>query len=99
MIGRSFVSMLEGGSVPIDDRFVGVELMGKRAIRKGNWKLVHMPDPYGTDEWQLFDLANDLGESRDVAEEHPDIAADLEAAWKTYADTNGVIIPDWVSGY
>jgi len=99
--GRSFVSMLDGNADPDPDqtRVSGIELFGKRAIRAGRWKLVHMPEPWGTDEWQLFDLRNDLGESHDVSDEYPERVAQLKAAWQAYADASGVIIPDWVSGY
>ena len=75
------------------------ELFGKRSVRRGNWKLVHMPPPYGADDWQLFDIGNDVGESRDVASQHPEIAAELLSLWEDYAASNNVIIPDWVSGY
>jgi arylsulfatase A-like enzyme len=47
---------------------------GKRAIRIGSWKGVQLhvsKDPDGPIE--LYNLENDIGESNDVADEHPDI--------------------------
>ena len=76
-----------------------MELMGKRAIRVGVWKLVHMPSPWGNDDWQLFNLAEDVGESRDLSNIFPDRVAALRSTWEEYAKKNNVIIPDWVSGY
>jgi arylsulfatase len=58
-----------------------------------------MPAPFGSGAWQLYDLANDLAESRDLAQQHPDKLAELIAYWESYAQQNGVILPDWVSGY
>ena len=99
MGGVSFVSLLEGHAGSDEDRVTGIELLGKRAIRKGNWKLVHMPEPYGIDDWQLFNVSDDISESRDLSAEHPDKVKELKAYWDAYAEKNKVIIPDWVSGY
>ncbi|MCA9186189.1 MAG: sulfatase-like hydrolase/transferase [Pirellulaceae bacterium] len=46
------------------------------AMRDGDWKLVRLPDQ----PQQLYDLANDLGESHDLANERPRLLATLSAA-------------------
>jgi arylsulfatase A-like enzyme len=46
-----------------------------RAIRSGNWKLVR---PVSTSP-QLFDLAADVGETKNLAAEKPDVLRDLES--------------------
>lgn len=97
--GRSFVSVLDGMGRTDSNRVIGMELFGKRAIRAGDWKLVHMPSPYGNDEWQLFNIRNDLSETHDLAADNPEKLAEMKAWWDEYARDNGVIIPDWVSGY
>lgn len=51
------------------------------AIRKGDHKLLYFWD---TKEGLLFDLANDLGEMRDIAKQQPDIAAKLEEELKAH---------------
>lgn len=99
MTGISFLSLLEGKGPTAPDRVTGIELLGKRAIRSGNWKLVHMPEPYGIDDWQLFNVKDDISESRDLSARYPEKVAELKAHWDAYADRNKVIIPDWVSGY
>ncbi len=99
MTGTSFLSLLEGKRHTAPDRVTGIELLGKRAIRSGDWKLVHMPAPYGIDDWQLFNVKDDITESRDLSAEYPQKIAELKAHWDAYADRNKVIIPDWVSGY
>jgi len=97
--GESFVAILDGDDPANGDRIVGMELFGKRVIRSGDWKLVHMPEPYGNGEWQLFNIKDDLGEAHDLAAENPRKLAEMKAWWDEYARENGVIIPDWVSGY
>ncbi len=44
------------------------------AIRDGDWRLVHF---YEDDRAELYHLAEDIGESRDLAAEMPDKAAEL----------------------
>ncbi len=48
------------------------------ALRVGHWKIYR-----GRNErtWQLFDLANDIGEARDLSKTHPEKIAELEKAW------------------
>ena len=58
-----------------------------------------MPTPYGIDQWQLFNLQEDVLESADRAAQHPEIVGRLEQHWQQYVVDNGVILPDWVSGY
>ena len=75
------------------------KLLGTRAIRMGRWKLVYLPEPWGADEWQLFDTFLDLSESRDLSSQKPELLAALKYEWSVYAEANNVILPDWVSGY
>ncbi|MNE52237.1 Arylsulfatase [compost metagenome] len=68
-------------------------------MRKGDWKLVLMPKPWGTGEWQLFNLHSDLAERHDLSAEQPKKVAELRVLWDQYAKDNHVILPDHVSGY
>lgn len=55
------------------------EQNGKQAVRRGQWKGVRLQ--VGTDQpvFELYDLSNDIHEDHNVAAEHPDIAAELNA--------------------
>jgi len=48
---------------------------GSRAVRSGRHKLLR---PRGSSSWQLYDLLSDVDETRDLAAEKPDVAADLK---------------------
>ena len=76
------------------DDWLGWELFGNRAIRQGDWKLLRLCTPVGTGEWQLYNLKDDPGETRDLASANPDIVKSLQGKWDAYAAANNVIIPD-----
>ena len=50
---------------------------GKQAVRAGNWKAIRAP--WMTGQTQLFDLSADIGESNDLAAEHPEQVKRMEA--------------------
>jgi arylsulfatase A-like enzyme len=51
---------------------------GRKALRKGNWKLVQYDvlNPEKTTT-ELYDLSTDIGEENNVANEHPDVVKEL----------------------
>jgi arylsulfatase A-like enzyme len=51
------------------------------AIRKGNAKLIYYWDTHQT---QLYDLASDLTESKDLSQERPDVTASLLSELRTH---------------
>jgi len=62
------------------------------AIRAGNYKLVKAA---GIDGPQLFDLAADIGESKDLSADKPEVVKDLSAR---YAAWNGTLEkPRWIA--
>jgi len=99
MSGMSFTPVLEGEKLDTSNRVLGLELFGKRSIRHGAWTLVEMFEPQGTGEWQLHNLGIDLAEQFDVSDQFPEQFDAMKAMWEQYAEENGVILPDWNSGY
>lgn len=98
--GRSLLPLIEGDDDPSwNERGLGWEAYGMDAYRRGDWKAIRMPAPYGTGTWQLYNLANDPGETEDLAEQHPEKMEQLEAGWTRYAQTNGVVHPDKLVAY
>jgi arylsulfatase A-like enzyme len=80
--------LLSGGTELVKrpiDRFVwhqAVEVAHPQsAIRRGDYKLLYFWD---TKEGMLFDLKNDLGETRDASKQKPEVAAQLEAELKAH---------------
>jgi len=56
----------------------------RRAARSGQWKLVDN----GGGSFELYDLPEDIGETRDLAREKPDTVADLVAAYDEWNARN-----------
>lgn len=94
--GKSWVEMLEGRtqSPRTSDDWLGWEIFGNRAVRQGDWKIGWHYQPFGTWDWQLFNLAEDPGEQHDLSDKFPEKKKELIARWDEYVKTNGVIIGD-----
>ncbi len=93
MRGRSLRGWLEGRAEAVHPAgaTTGWELFGRRAVRRGDWKALYVPGADGASRWQLYDLARDRGEVRDLAAEHPDILAELLRGWDDYSASVGVV--------
>ncbi len=72
--------------------YVGGEMGGGRWMRQGDYKAVLVAKPYGPAVWQLFNVAKDPGETRDLSKEKPEILRELQAAWDRYAKDVGVVL-------
>lgn len=94
--GRSLLPYLQNRADHIhgEDEATGWELFGRRGVRKGRWKAVHIPGPLGTNTWQLYDLASDPGETNDLAQAQPQKLAQLLSEWDRYAEETGVVFTE-----
>jgi arylsulfatase len=92
--GKSWVGMLAGStqSPRTSDDWLGWELFNNRAIRQGDWKISWLYRPFGTEDWQLFNLADDPAEQYDLSDKYPKKKWKLVALWDEYVKRNGVII-------
>jgi len=98
LIGKSWVKLLAGQeeSPRSSQDYLAWEMFGNRAVRQGDWKLRWQYKPYGTEQWELFNLAEDVAERHDLAAAHPDKVNALVALWDDYVRANNVILPDRV---
>ena len=95
LLGRSMLKMLNGKSDVVydNDTAVSWELLGFRAVRKGEFKLVWLPIPFGNDDWQLYDLSKDPAEINDLSQQLPKLRKEMIALWNKYSEEVGVVLP------
>lgn len=92
IVGSDFSSFLAGNSEQIHsaDDPIGYELGGNSALFKGDYKLVINKISQNETDWHLFDIKNDPGETKDLAEERPELFSEMIADYEAYADENDV---------
>jgi len=95
MLGKSWSEVLAGRTEsPRTDRdYLAWEIFGNRALRQGQWKLRWEYKPLGTGTWELYDLAADPSERKNLAAERPDKVKELTALWDEYVRANNVVLP------
>ncbi len=64
-------------------------------VRKGDWKLIrfYVRNDDGSDDLELYDLKNDLGERRNLAKEKPELAQELNGLITGFLKDTGAVIP------
>ncbi|MDG2005566.1 MAG: arylsulfatase [Novosphingobium sp.] len=79
-----------GAAVYPEDKAVGTELFGSRALRRGDWKITDIGDK----RWRLFNIRLDPGETQDLSDTEPKKKAAMLEAWDAYAKDVNVVLPD-----
>lgn len=98
MEGTSMLYAFNKADAPNQKKRQYYEMFGNRAIWVDGWKAValhanRMPwelnkvEPFESDPWELYHVAEDFSESTDLSQEHPEKLAELrkifdEEAWK-----------------
>ncbi len=66
-----------------------------RAVRVGDWKLVSLGS---TGRWELYDLAKDRSETKDLALTYPEKASELQQVWQGKMDEfRALAAKDWTN--
>jgi arylsulfatase len=103
-IGFGYLLESDSGSAPERHLTQHFEMLGSRAIYHRGWKAVTFhpvgpmygdglsPNaPFDDDVWELYHVAEDLSETRDLAAEHPERVAEMVALWWQEAERNQVL--------
>lgn len=107
MDGRSLVPLLEGGGSDWPDRTICIQShRGNRpwpghnaAVLRQDWKLVRpsgfgKSQPDGDASWELYNLAEDPRERTNLAQERPELAAELAADYERWFEDVSTTRPD-----
>jgi arylsulfatase len=103
-VGFGYLLAADGVAAPERHTTQHFEMFGSRAIYHQGWKAVTFhavgplygdgldPNaPFDEDVWELYHVADDLSETRDLAAEQPDRVADMVALWWREAERNQVL--------
>jgi arylsulfatase/uncharacterized sulfatase len=90
--GRSFLPVLSEGSNKTygADAGFAFEVSGNAALYRGNWKIARISLPRGDNQWRLYDLAEDPGETKDLSSREPDLFKSMIIEYKLYSEKVGV---------
>ncbi len=93
MIGKSLEQVLRGSLEKVyeENEYIGLEVAGNSALFKGDYKILKNGPPTGDNIWHLYNLADDPGETNDLAKQKPDIFQQLLKHYDEYVADNGVI--------
>lgn len=102
--GVSFRPSLGDDAAASDHHTQYYEMLGSRALYHHGWKAVVFHPParmaydgsdatrsFDDDIWELYNVAEDFSECNDVAADHPQKLAELQALWWSEADRNQVL--------
>src|SRR6266567_1043815 len=90
--GGSFLKTVSDAAAPPPQSIQYFLLLGNRAITSGTWRAVAMHKPgtaFAEDQWQLFNLAEDPTETRDLAQQEPAKLKEMEGLWESQAQKYG----------
>jgi arylsulfatase len=93
MLGDSVLDLFSGNakSPYVGADQVGYELFGMKAFFDGDWKILWMPPPFGSGDWQLYKLSEDPGELIDLSDQQPERLVKMIAQWEQYKVENRVL--------
>ncbi|MGH9186117.1 MAG: arylsulfatase [Acidimicrobiales bacterium] len=101
LAGTSFAASLTDPTAPDHHTEQHYEMAGHRGFYRDGWEVVTLHEPrtrFSEDRWELYELAADPTESADLADKHPEKAAELIEAWEAAAWANHVLPLDEGTG-
>ncbi len=90
------LGLLSGSKEEIYDEndMVGGEMGTGKWMRQGDYKAVEVPKPYGNGAWELYDVKNDPGETKNLASKKPELLSKLKESWKKYSKEVGIVLAE-----
>ena len=77
--GISLLPLLSGKTIEVAERPLFWRMGKQNALRSGDWKLIR-----DGKEWQLYDLAHNVGETTNLATKEQDRVRQMSALWDTW---------------
>lgn len=96
MLGESMLPFLVGEKSEVhDEDYVTTLFHGGRAfLRQGNWKIRVLDGPFDESKFALFNISSDPGETKNLADSHPQKYKALVELWRVERKKLGIILPE-----
>ena len=93
--GSSLLPFVSGkvGEVHSSEYVFGLEHNNFAMIRKGNWKITNIKRPFHSENFELYDLSEDLGELNDLKYLEPGKYKEMIKEWAKFSNAIKVQIP------
>ncbi len=93
MLGESFLSFISGKSNIIhnNDHVYGLEHDGQCLLIKGNWKITNISKPFDESAFELYNLSEDKGETKDLSKSNPGKFKEMMKEWEMFKQKVGVV--------
>ncbi len=93
MIGKSLLPAIQGKEKWVHDpkEAIGYEIGGNKALFQGDYKIVFNLGPVGDDEWHLFNIVLDPGETHDLKNSMANRFEKMKALYEQYKQHNKVL--------
>ena len=93
MIGRNLLPLLRGSvdRVYSEQDAVGYELAGNAALFQGDYKIVLNRGPVGDNQWYLYNIVTDPGETNDLSAAMPQRLQRMLGLYQQYVVDNAVL--------
>lgn len=88
--GVNLLPYLTGAKQGEPHNFLYWRFLWHHAVRKGDWKILKHRDH---DDWELYNLAEDVGEQNDLSQENPKIFKELMEIYNDMSDE--MLPPQW----
>lgn len=93
--GESLIPFLTGQAQSVHgaEYVYGMEHGNRAMIRKGDWKITSSKLPFTPENFELFNLSEDLAELHDLKETHPEKYKELLEEWSRFSNRIKVRVP------
>ena len=95
IMGKSIRPLLNGSTEEIHglDDPIGMEMFNNTAVFKGQWVAINDKSHPTGDQWQLYNIVTDPAQTKNLADQHPDLVQQMISDYQSYAEDVGVVIP------
>ena len=93
MLGESFLSFIgrKTNIIHNTNYVYGLEHDGQCLLIKGSWKITNITKPFDESAFALYNLAEDIGETKDLSKSNPSKFKEMMKEWEIFKKKVGVI--------